>query len=400
MTLPFIVLRSLRQHLLSTVVTATAIALAGGLLLSVWAIKDQTRTTFTQANSGFDAVLGARGSKLQLVLSSIFHLEASVGNVTAADFAAIQRHRAVKRAIPIAMGDNLDGFRLVGTTPELFTAVEYRPGQTHQLQAGRIWSGDASEAVLGSFAADRLDLKIGDTFHPFHGLAFSEAHEHEDEYTVVGILAPSNTPTDKVVWIPLHGIQHMSGHNPAAADEISAVLIQLRSPSAGFMLDTLFNRQGEHLTFAYPIAAIVADLFGKIGWFDRVLALVAYLVAVVSAAGVLVAIYNSLSARRRDLAILRALGAGRGTLFGSVILEAAALGGFGMVGGFGVYAAITAVTATIIREETGVVMRTWTYHPVMLWAPLGMILLCALGGVIPAVKAYATNVADNLSPQS
>ena len=115
---------------------------------------------------------------------------------------------------------------------------------------------------------------------------------------MTGVLAPSNTPADKVVWIPLHGLQTMTGHDPRAATDISAVLIQLRAPSAGFMLDLMYNKQGNRLTFAYPIGAIMADLFQRIGWFDKVLALVAYLVALVSAAGVLVAIYNSMAARR------------------------------------------------------------------------------------------------------
>ncbi len=126
----------------------------------------------------------------------------------------------------------------------------------------------------------------------------------------------------------------MSGHDPRAATDVSAVLIQLRSPSAGFMLDLMYNKQGNRLTFAYPIGAIMAELFQKIGWFDQVLALVAYLVALVSAAGVLVAIYNSMAARRRDIAILRALGAGRLFLFGAIVLEAAAIGAIGMVAGF------------------------------------------------------------------
>ena len=120
MTLPLIIYRSLRQHALSTVITAGSIALACGLLMCVWMVKTQSQTVFTQTNAGFDAVLGARGSKLQLVLNAIFHLEASPGNLAYADYEAIKRHPAVKAAIPIAVGDNLRGYRLVGTLPELF----------------------------------------------------------------------------------------------------------------------------------------------------------------------------------------------------------------------------------------------------------------------------------------
>jgi putative ABC transport system permease protein len=400
MTLPLIVRRSLRQHALSTTITALAIALAGGLLLTVWVVKTQSQATFTQVNTGFDAVLGARGSKLQLVLNAIFHLEASPGNLAAADYEAIKRHPAVKRAIPIAVGDNLRGFRVVGTVPELFSDVEYVPGKKFSFSAGKLFDASTNEAIVGSFAAKKLGLKVGDEFHPFHGLVYDQKNQHADTYRVSGVLAPSNTPADKVIWIPLHGLQTMAGHDPKAATDVSAVLIQLRSPAMGFMLDLMINKQGNRMTFAYPIGSIMAELFQKISWFDQVLALVAYLVAIVSAAGVLVAIYNSMSARRRDLAILRALGAHRLTLCGAIVIEAAVIGCLGMIAAFGVYAAIMTTVAAVIREQTGVLLETFVYNPVMLWAPLGMIGLCALSGLVPAWKAYRTDIAENLAPIS
>jgi putative ABC transport system permease protein len=399
MTIFFIVWRSLRQHALATIVTALAIALAGGLLLAVWCVKTQAQTTFTRMNTGFDAVLGARGSQLQLVLNAIFHLEASPGNLAWSDYEFIKNHPAVKRAIPIAVGDNLRGYRIVGTLPELFTDVEYAAGKKFSFASGHLWEGDAHEAVLGSFAAARLALKTGDTFHPFHGLIFNEKDQHAETYTVAGVLAPTNTPADKVVWIPLRGVQAMSGHAAATATDVSAVLLQLRTPAAAFGLDMLINKQGNRMTFA-PIARSVAALFSKIAWFDRVLALVAYLVALVSAAGVLVSIYNSMAARRRDHAILRALGARRRTLFGAVVLEAASIGAFGMAVAFAIYAILGSVIAIVIRNETGVVLEVWAPHPVMWQAPLGMVTLCALGGLAPAWKAYRTDIAENLAPVS
>src|SRR5882724_7157090 len=184
MTLALIIFRSLRQHLLSTIITALSIALAGGLLMSVWVVKVQSQATFTQVNTGFDAVLGARGSQLQLVLNAIFHLEASPGNVAAADYEFIKAHPAVKLAIPIAVGDNLRGFRIVGTVPQLFSDVEYAPGRKFSLSDGKLFDPAAKEAVVGSFAAGKLGLKVGDTFHPFHGLVFDEKNQHAETYTV------------------------------------------------------------------------------------------------------------------------------------------------------------------------------------------------------------------------
>ena len=400
MTILLIIYRSLRQHALSTVVTIASIALACGLLLCVWLVKTQAQAAFAAANSGFDAVLGARGSKLQLVLNAIFHLEASPGNIAAADFEAIRRHPAVKTAIPIAVGDNLRGYRIVGTLPELLESVAYAPDKVHRLAAGRLFAPDAHEAVVGSFAAARLGLKVGDTFHPYHGRTFDEKTRHAETYTVTGVLAPSNTPADRVIWIPLAGVQTMSGHDPRAASDVSAVLVQLRNPTAGFMLDLMYNRQGNRLTFAYPVGAIVAELFGKIAGFDRVLTLIAYLVALVAAAAVLAGIYNSMSARQRDLAILRALGARRRTVFGAVLGEAVTIGVLGTVAGLAGHAGLFAVTAELIRAQTGVVLTLAVWHPVYWLAPAGMVGLCALGGILPAVKAYRIPVADTLAPVS
>src|SRR5574341_1534943 len=135
-----IVRRSLRLHALSTTITALSIALAGGLLLAIWVVKDQAQATFTQINGGFDAVLGARSSKLQLVLNAIFHLEPSPANITQADYQEIRSNPSVAHAIPIAMGDNYGGFRVVGTIPEMFTGIEYAPGRRYTVRApGRIF---------------------------------------------------------------------------------------------------------------------------------------------------------------------------------------------------------------------------------------------------------------------
>jgi putative ABC transport system permease protein len=181
---------------------------------------------------------------------------------------------------------------------------------------------------------------------------------------------------------------------------LSAVLLQLRTPAGGFMLDTMYNKQGNRLTLAYPIGAIVAELFGKIAWFDRVLALVAYLVALVAAASVLASIYNSMAARRRDLAILRALGARRRTIFGAVFAEAACIGALGAAAGFAVYFGLFAGVANLIRAQTGVVLDLGAGHPVLWICPAALIALCALGGIVPAWKAYRTPVAETLAPLS
>ena len=403
MTIGRIVLKSLRQHTLSTCVTAFSIALAGGLLMSVWAVKQQSQATFTGVNAGFDAVLGARGSKLQLVLNAIFHLEASPGNLSWADFLDIQRNPNVELAVPLAVGDNYRGYRLVGTVPDMFEKHEYAPGKKFELQPGGAWFDPTRrEADVGDFVARKMRLHVGDTFHPFHGLIFDEKNQHAETYVVVGVLKPSNTPADRVIWIPLAGIQRMSGHDPKAATDVSAVLVKLKAHSAiaGFQMDMMYNKQGNRLTCAWPIGSVMAELFDKIGWFDRVLALVAYLVAIVATASILAGIYNSMNERRREIAILRALGARRLTIFSAILLEAASISALGMAAAFAVYGVIVTVVAGVMRAQTGVVIDPFKFNAVMLWSPAVLIALGAFAGIIPAVKAYRTDVADNLSPHS
>ena len=400
MTLLLLVYRSLRQHLLSTLVTAASLALAAGLLMSVWVVKTQSHQAFTDTSTGFDAVLGARGSKLQLVLNAIFHLEASPGNLAWADYEQVKRHPAVKTAVPVAMGDNYYGWRIVGTIPELFSSVEVTPGRPSGFAQGGIFDASARQAVVGSFAAQKLGWKVGSTFQPFHGLAFNPQHQHEEQYTVVGVLEPTNTPADRVIWIPIAGVQTMSGHDPRAATDISAVLIQLRAATAGMMLDMMYNRQGNRLTFAYPASAIIADLFAKISWFDRILELVAYLVALVATGSVLASIYASMNARKRDLAILRSLGARRRTVLLAVVAEAATIGALGALAGFIVHFILVSGVAAVIRSQTGVVLYPFSWHEVLWIVPVAMIGLAALGGLLPAIKAYRIPVAETLSPVS
>ena len=281
--------------------------------------------------------------------------------------------------------------------------MEFAPGKKFTVAPGGKFFGsapDAREAVAGAFAAQKLGLKVGDTFKPYHGLAFDEKNQHEEVFTVVGIMASTNTPVDRVIWIPLKGVQTMSGHDAKAATDVSAVLIQLRAASAGFMLDMMSTKQGNRLTLAYPVGAIIAELFGKIAWFDQVLTLVAYLVALVAAGSVLASIYNSMSARRRDLAILRALGARRRMIFGAVVAEAACIGVLGALVGYAVYFGLLTGVAEVIRAQTGVVLEVGAKHAVLWICPLAMIGLCALGGVVPAIKAYRTPVAETLAPTS
>ncbi len=401
MTLWLLARRSLRQHLLSTVVTSLSLALAGGLWMAVGALEEQAAEAFERTDSGFDAVLGPRSSELQLVLNSLFHLDSSPGTISREDFEDIRGNPLVRHAIPIAVGDNYRGFRLVGTTPELFADIEYRSGQAYRVApGGRIFDPQRKEAVAGSFAARRLGLSLGDEFHPYHGLSQDEGSRHQDVYVVVGILEPTNTPSDRALWIPLAGMQRMEGHDQALATDVSAVLLDLKSPQAGLQLRTLYNRQGDRLTLAWPIGAIVARLFDRFGHFALALERISQLVALVAVGSILASVYNSMNARLRDLAILRALGARRRTLLSAIVLETTSLAALGMALAFLFYLALFWVVAAALRSEVGVVLSPFELHGVHLQAPLSAIAASAVAGLLPALKAYRAEVARHLAPQA
>ncbi|MBL8878696.1 MAG: ABC transporter permease [Phycisphaerales bacterium] len=407
-----LIARSLRTHRLSSAITAVATALATGLVMTVFSIESQSRRAFVGGDVGFDAVLGARGSPLQLVMNAVYHLDTSPGNIPWSLYEQMKADPRVSLAIPYAVGDNYAGFRIVGTTSDLFERFT-RNGRSLSFEAGgRAFDAARREAVLGSMVADRTRLATGATFLPIHGTSH-EGHEHEhDEYTVVGVLAPTNTPMDRVIWIPIEGIYRMEGHvlhgtgQPFVADpasdiptehrEVSAVMLKLRGPESGLALREIIQRRRSDATLAWPIAAVMGDLFDKLGWMSRVLLSVAYLVMLVAAAAILAALYNTMNERRREFAILRALGARRGAIFAVVIGEAAAIAGCGAFIGVALYGGLITAVAAVIREQTGVMLNVLAAPPGVWWAPLLMAALGALAGVLPAIRAYSVEVAENL----
>lgn len=414
-----IVRRSLRQHAVSTAITALSVALACGLVMSVFSIAQQTREAFTGGDVGFDAVVGARGSKVQLVLNTVFHLETSPGNLPYSVYTSLKKDRRVDLAVPYALGDNYLGYRIIGTTTELFTDFEYRKGHKLTPRApGRFFDPKLREAVVGATVARRTGLVEGKTFMPYHGLDYApSAHQHPIEYLVVGVLEPTNSPTDRAIFIPIEGVWRMEGHSLVGKDgeeyvpqsgveipdeykEVSAVMLRLRGVASGFQMSNELNRRTRTITMAWPIADAMAELFDKIGWVVRVLELVAYIVVVVAAASILASLYNTMNERRREFAILRALGARRSTVFAVIVLEAGAIALLGSLGAFAVYGAIVSGAQYIILRETGVIIDVYAQHHVFWAAPLGMTVLGALSGLAPAIKAYRTDVAANLLPTS
>lgn len=408
MTLWRLAWRNLTHAWVSSLVTALACSLAGGLMMAVLAIKSQAQAAFISGAPGYDAVLGARGSPVQLVLCAVFQLETSPGNLPMSLVQQVRLHPGVQRAVPLAMGDNYRGFRVVGTTPDLFENPPPK-GLRLTLRQGKWMNPARHQAVAGSFAAQRTGLTVGSHFQPAHGLSGSE--QHEEEYEVVGILQATNTPLDRVIWIPLEGVYRMEGHVlrghgeeyqarpgqpiPEEHQEVSAVLLQFAGPQVGFQLDQSLNKEGKTATLAYPIGRVVGEIFQKLGWAHQVLGAVAAMVMLVAAAAILASIYNALEGRRQEFATLRALGMPRRRLFQLLVLEASLIGLLGVLGSLVVYALLVWLVAHFLRLETGISLQALQFHPALILAPLGMLALAAGAGLIPAWRVYRWNVAES-----
>lgn len=392
--------KGLISRAVSSTVTAGSMALSVCLLLLIWAFKSEAERSFAAADGGFDAVLGPRGSKLQIVLNALYHLDDSPGLMRWSDYEQIKANPAVAAAYPIAVGDNYLGVRLVGTVPEYLAEHEFRDRAGFVLQeGGRLFSAGKLEAVVGSQAARRLGLITSDTFHPYHGLKYEASARHEELYKIVGVLEPTGTPADRVIWIPVSGIQNMSGHAAAAANSVSAVLLKFKQGArmAGFQLDMLYNRQGDRLTLAWPASQSVLRLFEKLSWFDLAMRSIAALVALIAAAGVMATLYNSMNEKRRDIAVWRALGARRRVVFGIATLESMGIVLAGLVVGFLLYLLVGYIAADLLRERAGVVFSVLTPNSAFWGVPLGMLAMGFLAGLAPAIKAYSVDVTKDLT---
>jgi putative ABC transport system permease protein len=407
-----IVSRSIREHRLSTSITVGAGALASGLVMAVFAIHAATSDAFSGSSSNYDAVLGSPGGQGQLVLNALFHLDASQGNIPWAMYEAIAADPGVERAVPYALGDNFRGFRIIGTTREVFTGRE-------PLSPGTWFDPQKRQAVVGAAVARETGLVRGKIFQPSHGLTYDpdDPRLHATPYVVTAVMAPTGTPDDRAIFIPIEGIYRMDGHElrgsgeaigseafreteiPDEHKEVSAVLLRFRrgGVNPGLRLNHEINVAGDRATLAWPIAQVLADLYRKLFWAIEVLRIVALMVVVVAGGALLASLYNTMNERRRELAILRSLGASRGMIFGTIVGEAAAIALLGALLGFLVEQAILARVSETLLSTTGVLLSAASAGGVHLWTPLGMLAVGVVAGVIPALKAYAVDPCQTLA---
>ena len=403
MNLASVSLSYLRARRLNTTLNVLLLALGVATITLLLLVTSQLEERMQRDARGIDLVVGAKGSPMQVILSSIYHLDVPNGNISWKQAQELARHRFVKKAIPLALGDNYKGFRVVGTTPDY---VEHYGAR---LAHGRLWQAPL-EVVLGAQVAATTGLNVGAHFAGAHGMGGSEretVHE-EHQYTVVGVLAASGSVVDRAVltgvesvWAvhaELHDIKDIARINELMPDEkkeYTALLIQYATPLAAASLPRYINQNSE-MQAASP-AYETARLFSIIGVGVDVLRGFALVLVFTAGLSVFIALYNALAERRYDLAVMRTLGASPAKLMALMLFEGILLALIGAALGIALGHAVTEVLGYALSQarQVSVTGRIWVMQELWLVAlALGVGVVAAL---LPAWRAYRTDVAATLA---
>jgi len=411
-------LASLANRRFTALLTVFAIALSVCLLLAVERVRSEARASFASTISGTDLIVGARAGSINLLLYSVFRIGNATNNIRWDSFERIAQSPRVKWAIPISLGDSHRGYRVMGTSPTYFEHYHYGRGQGLQLAAGRTFAADPFEVVLGAEVAEALQYQLGEQIVLAHGVATVSLIQHDDKpFTVVGILQRTGTPVDRTLHIGLAGMEALhvdwqSGVPARGAGQISAAqaramdlqpkaitafLLGLNSKIATFAVQREINEfRGEPLLAILPGVAL-QELWSLMGTAEKALLVVSAFVVLTGLIGMLTAILTSLNERRREMAILRSVGARPWHIAGLLVLEAFALALAGTLLGLALLYLGIALAQGAVQAHYGL------YLPLALpsryeWTLLGAILGAALlMGSVPAWRAYRQSLADGLS---
>jgi putative ABC transport system permease protein len=472
-----LVLKQMRQRALSTWLTTLSVMLGVGLAIAIMILGRESQSLFGQNDYGYDAIIGKKGSKLQLVLNTIYHLDVSPGNIPYDQYTRLQKppagipvppdnyYKYVKIAEPTVVGDTLNGqYRIVGVQTSFFgfdshgnplppdEVMDYRPGKKLEIADGHVFAFNKFEAVVGSDIPRLTGKTIGSTFQATHGTPIpgEPPDIHMQVWKVVGVLAPTHTAIDRVVYIPLrsfytiaehgagliaeaalrsgnapdtfdpdsdsdqphpadaNGIQHFSNYDfdtkdgtiklklPPEIWAISAILVQSRGGDTEQSLEYDLNN-GTDVMAVNP-ASVMREFFDTFLKPTRwILLLICSLVTVVAAVGILVSIYNSVSARLKEIAIIRALGATRTTVLTLICIEAGLVALFGSILGLLAGHGVNALGAWYMSHKYGEFLG-YDYIEYLFEAGyiLAVLVLAVFAGLVPAMKAYRSPVATNL----
>ena len=407
-----IALASLNNRRFTALLTVFAIALSVCLLLAVERVRSEARASFASTISGTDLIVGARSGSVNLLLYSVFRIGNATNNIRWDSFETLAKHPQVKWAIPLSLGDSHRGYRVLGTDTGYFEHYRYGRGQPLQLAQGKPFAG-LFEVVLGAEVAEALKYKLDEQIVLAHGVATVSLTQHDDKpFRVVGVLARTGTPIDHSVHVSLEAIEaiHINWRAGTrigrAPDEIpperlqpraiTAFFVGLESRMATFAVQRAVNEfRAEPLTAVLPGVAL-QQLWGMLGVVEKALMLTAACVVAAGLLGMLAALLGTLSERRREMAILRALGAGPGTVSALLLLEALLLTAVGLLLGLALLHGGLALMAPTIERASGIAIALgWPSLAEL--KLLGLVLGAGVAvGLIPAFLAYRRSLADGM----
>ncbi|WP_407294962.1 ABC transporter permease [Stutzerimonas zhaodongensis] len=411
-------LASLNNRRFTALLTVFAIALSVCLLLAVERVRTEARASFASTISGTDLIVGARSGSVNLLLYSVFRIGNATNNIRWDSFEHFAEHPRVSWAIPISLGDSHRGYRVMGTSTAYFDHYRYGRKQLLQLEDGRRFAEDPFEVVLGAEVAEALKYKLDDQLVLAHGVSTVSLVKHDDKpFRVVGILKRTGTPVDRTLHISLAGMEalHIDWQNGMPArgaaridaeqarqmdlqpKQITAFMLGLNSKIATFTLQREINGyRGEPLLAILPGVAL-QELWSLMGTAEQALFVVSLFVVLTGLIGMLTAILTSLNERRREMAILRSVGARPWHIAGLLVVEAFSLAVAGAVFGLLLLYVAILIAQGPLQSHYGL------YLPLALpsayeWSLLAGILLAGLlMGCVPAWRAYRQSLADGLS---
>lgn len=410
-------LRSALNRKATAALTLIAVAVSVMLFAGVETIRQGARQAFERTISGADLIVGAPSGPVNLVLYSVFHIGDATRNISWEAYEVIAAREDVAWSIPISLGDSHRGYRVIGTTPDFITRYQYGDRQSLALATGKPFE-DLFDVVLGAETARTLGYSVGDEIELSHGLGDVSFSHHDDKpFTVSGVLAPTGTPVDRSLLVSLSAIEaiHLGWESgaktplarmmtaervrglPLKPKSVTAAIVGLKSRAGVLQAQRDLNTRASEPLLAVIPGVALSQLWEVVSSVETALAAISACVVAVGLVVILVSILTSLNERRREMAILRSVGARPGDIFFLLMAEAAVLAFAGAVIGLAALYGGLAILAPVILKETGVNLTGLAPGLFDLSVVGAVTALSAVLALFPAWRAYRNALADGLS---
>lgn len=388
----FIAWRNLGSKKLQTALSLVLLAFGVGMVSLLMLTEKQLSEAFDRNIKDIDMVLGAKGSPLQLILANVYHVDAPTGNISLDAAQQVARHPYIESAIPLAYGDNYEMFRIVGTTEAY---LEHYGATVAQ---GRLWE-TPFEVTLGSRAAEATGLTIGDAFFSAHGLQDGTDVHKDKTFCVVGILSESRSVIDQLILCNIESIWgvHASSEEDESVNgsrEITAMLLKKRNPLAILTLPNLIR--SSNMQLALP-AIEINRLTNNFGIGMNTLRTLAIFIMVLSFASIFISVYDSLLARRYELALMRTMGATPSGVYRSLLLEGGLLSAGGAILGLGVSRLGLFALAQIVEDKFRYDLASLVLLPSEAWLAVAALLVGLLAAAIPGISVLRMDISKTLA---